>query len=490
MKFATSALSLVFFAASAGAFAPAPSRSMTSTTALSETDSMSFDIVPVRQKRAVRKVKVVKNVVAKSEASPFFLDETRTATTTQDISPEEVRSLFSLWNNALATGDSRLVASRYATKSGAVLLPTVSDTPRTDFGSIKDYFDAFLKKQPQGEILEGNIRIGNGWAQDAGIYEFTMGAEGGAKVKGRYTYTYVMEDGEWKIAHHHSSVMPEGIDIATSITKSEVQGLFHLWNDALATGDSGLVASRYASKGVLLPTVSDVPRDDFDSIKNYFDAFLLKQPQGKILESFVTIGTNWAQDVGIYEFTMGDTGAKVKARYSFVYTHEGGQWKIAHHHSSQMPEEVVAGPVPITNEEVRGLFHLWNDALATLDPDQVASRYSTKTDPCLLPTVSDVPRTDYESIKSYFVDFCKKEPQGKILESYVTVGHNWAMDDGVYEFTMGATGDKVKARYSFVYALEDGEWKIAHHHSSQMPEEVVAKASIPEFAEANGAALE
>jgi len=395
-----------------------------------------------------------------------------------------------LWNNALATGDSRLVASRYATKSGAVLLPTVSDTPRTDFGSIKDYFDAFLKKQPQGEILEGNIRIGNGWAQDAGIYEFTMGAEGGAKVKGRYTYTYVMEDGEWKIAHHHSSVMPEGIDIATSITKSEVQGLFHLWNDALATGDSGLVASRYASKGVLLPTVSDVPRDDFDSIKNYFDAFLLKQPQGKILESFVTIGTNWAQDVGIYEFTMGDTGAKVKARYSFVYTHEGGQWKIAHHHSSQMPEEVVAGPVPITNEEVRGLFHLWNDALATLDPDQVASRYSTKTDPCLLPTVSDVPRTDYESIKSYFVDFCKKEPQGKILESYVTVGHNWAMDDGVYEFTMGATGDKVKARYSFVYALEDGEWKIAHHHSSQMPEEVVAKASIPEFAEANGAALE
>ena len=116
---------------------------------------------------------------------------------------------------------------------------------------------------------------------------------------------------------------------------------------------------------------------------------------------------------------------------------------------------------------------MWNDALATLDPDQVASRYSTKTAPCLLPTVSDVPRTDYDSIKNYFVDFCKKEPQGKILESYVTVGHNWAMDDGIYEFTMGATGDKVKARYSFVYTYEDGEWKIAHHHSSQMPEEIV-----------------
>jgi hypothetical protein len=74
----------------------------------------------------------------------------------------------SLWSNALATGDSRLVASRYATKSGAVLLPTCSDIPRNDFDSIKDYFDAFLLNEPQGVVLDGDIRIGDGWAQDAG----------------------------------------------------------------------------------------------------------------------------------------------------------------------------------------------------------------------------------------------------------------------------------------------------------------------------------
>ena len=54
-------------------------------------------------------------------------------------------------------------------------------------------------------------------------------------------------------------------------------------------------------------------------MKDYFDSFLLKQPQGKIIESHVNIGEGWASDVGIYEFTMGATGDKVKGRYSYNY---------------------------------------------------------------------------------------------------------------------------------------------------------------------------
>ena len=177
--------------------------------------------------------------------------------------------------------------------------------------------------------------------------------------------------------------------------------------------------------------------------------------------------------------TAGPDITKDEARYSFIYKFEDGEWKIAHHHSSVMPEAQLAGGssgTTIEDAEVRSLFSLWNDALATLDPDKIAQRYSKS--PCLLPTVSDTPRTDHESIKAYFVDFLQKKPQGKILESWVTSGPDWCMDDGIYEFEMGATGDKVKARYSFVYTLEGGEWKIAHHHSSQMPEEIVPKAML------------
>ena len=120
------------------------------------------------------------------------------------------------------------------------------------------------------------------------------------------------------------------------------------------------MASRYAKNAVLLPTVSDVPRTDYDSIKDYFDNFLKLKPQGVVLESHVTIGDNWCKDVGIYEFTLRSDGSKVKARYSFIYVKEDGQWKISHHHSSAMPE----GGIPqINEEEVRDLFTLFNDAL-------------------------------------------------------------------------------------------------------------------------------
>ena len=44
------------------------------------------------------------------------------------------------------------------------------------------------------------------------------------------------------------------------------------------------------------------------------------------------------------------------------------------------------------------------------------------------------------------------------------------------QFTMGIDGSKVNARYSFLYIYEDGEWKIAHHHSSAMPEGLLAAA--------------
>jgi len=466
MKFTSLAAVCALQISSSAAFAPAPVHSRRSLSTGLNNNIRNLAV-------SAGKPKTVEKSSKKPEVATKFFVETEKAPA-GDITEKEVRALFELWNSALATGDSRIVADRYIKKP--VLLPTVSDKPRTDFDSVKDYFDAFLLKKPQGKILTGDIHIGDGWASDAGIYEFTMGATGD-KVKARYTYNYVQENGQWKIQHHHSSVMPEEIAMGKPITKDEVRGLFGLWNTALSTLDPKKVASRYAKKGVLLPTVSNTPRTDFASIEDYFTQFLKLKPQGEILDSRVTVGHNWCQDVGIYEFTMGATGKKVKGRYSFVYVWEDEEWKINHHHSSVMPEGIVVAE-PITEKEVRGLFNLWNDALATKDPKKVAARYSKAG--VLLPTVSDVPRTDYPGIVDYFTNFLKLEPQGVIESGNIIVGTNWAQDAGIYEFTMGATGAKVKGRYTFVYIFEDGEWKISQHHSSVMPEGTMPKAITTE----------
>lgn len=265
MRFTTAILSLgLTRLAHTSAFAPTAIINAASRRSSSSLNGVLTDLVVGIDAPRITKVPAAAFSTAASSSSP-------PPTTMPDITETEVRALFELWNQALATGDSRIVADRYIKEP--MLLPTVSDQPRTDFDSVKDYFDAFLLKKPQGKILEGKIYIGDGWASDTGIYEFTMGTTGD-KVKARYSYNYVQEDGQWKIQHHHSSVMPEEIALGKSITEDGVRELFSLWNNALSTLDPKKVAARYAKNGVLLPTVSDVPRTDFTSIEDYFINFL------------------------------------------------------------------------------------------------------------------------------------------------------------------------------------------------------------------------
>jgi hypothetical protein len=53
----------------------------------------------------------------------------------------------------------------------------------------------------------------------------------------------------------------------------------------------------------------------------------------------IELGCNSAVDAGLYTFTFGTTGARVKARYTYTYKWDGRQWLITSHHSSAMPEK-------------------------------------------------------------------------------------------------------------------------------------------------------
>lgn len=134
----------------------------------------------------------------------------------------------------------------------------------------------------------------------------------------------------------------EPASTAQPMTTQDVAALFDTWNAALATGDPAVVAARYAPDAVLLPTVSDEVRDTPELIEKYFTEFLAQSPVGTIDQSTVRVlDDGVATDVGVYTFALtGDDGAtqQVQARYSFVYELVDGEWLIAHHHSSAMPE--------------------------------------------------------------------------------------------------------------------------------------------------------
>ncbi|WP_269631665.1 SgcJ/EcaC family oxidoreductase [Pelomonas sp. BJYL3] len=119
--------------------------------------------------------------------------------------PAQISALFDRWNRSLATLDPEQVVANYA--QDAVLLPTVSNKPRTNHAEIRDYFVHFLEKKPQGRIDRRVLKIGCNVAQDVGLYTFRF--KDGSEVSARYSYVYEYRDGQWLIAHHHSSAMPE-----------------------------------------------------------------------------------------------------------------------------------------------------------------------------------------------------------------------------------------------------------------------------------------
>ncbi|MER2519997.1 MAG: SgcJ/EcaC family oxidoreductase [Bdellovibrionales bacterium] len=153
-----------------------------------------------------RTILIVTALLAATIASPATAGESKTCA---EVSKPEIAALFDRWNASLQTGNAEKVADNYA--PDAVLLPTVSNTPRTTRDGIKDYFEHFLQKKPKGKIDASTIHIGCDEAYDVGTYTFALtGKEGKVDhVAARYSFIYELRDGKWLIAHHHSSAMPE-----------------------------------------------------------------------------------------------------------------------------------------------------------------------------------------------------------------------------------------------------------------------------------------
>lgn len=128
----------------------------------------------------------------------------------QPVTAQAVEAQFQRFNDAWATRNPDQVTALFS--RNAVLLATVSNTPRTDHAGIRDYFVGFLRGSPVGRIDSSNVRLGCNTAARVGTWtvRLTDATTGATRdVAARYSFIYVYEDGDWKIDHLHSSMMPE-----------------------------------------------------------------------------------------------------------------------------------------------------------------------------------------------------------------------------------------------------------------------------------------
>ena len=116
-------------------------------------------------------------------------------------------------------------------------------------------------------------------------------------------------------------------------------------------------------------------------------------------------------------------------------------------------------------------FNLWNSALKTGNPKEVAALYITYA--TFLPTTSGEFKKGQYAAEEYFEYFLIKNPRCKIIQEEVqTLGLDGYLHSGMYNFEVGPVDDRqvVEARFSFIWKKNNqGEWKIIHHHSSARP---------------------
>ena len=122
-----------------------------------------------------------------------------------------------------------------------------------------------------------------------------------------------------------------------------------------------------------------------------------------------------------------------------------------------------AGPA----EDANALVDRWSAAYNTNDPQAVAAIYAP--DAILLGTVSPVSSTGTAAILKYFGPLKGSGNTNTIQERHtVVLGEDAVLVTGFYMFTSLVDGKTIPrpSRFSMLAVKRDGQWRIAHHHSS------------------------
>jgi len=123
----------------------------------------------------------------------------------------------------------------------------------------------------------------------------------------------------------------------------------------------------------------------------------------------------------------------------------------------------IAGPA----EEANAVVERWSAAFSSNEPEAIAKIYTS--DAILLGTVSPIMSEGTDAIVKYFTPTKGTGNKNKLGDRRtIVLGDNAVVVTGFYEFTRMQEGKPVPgpARFTMLLVKRDGEWRIAHHHSS------------------------
>jgi uncharacterized protein (TIGR02246 family) len=127
--------------------------------------------------------------------------------------------------------------------------------------------------------------------------------------------------------------------LAVAGPAEEANAAIDRWSAAYTSNDVNAVVGNYWPDAILLGTVSPVISVGADAIRKYFTDLKLQASGNKNViqeRRTIVVDDNAVVVTGFYEFIRMKEGQPVPApsRFTMLVTKRGGEWRIAHHHSS------------------------------------------------------------------------------------------------------------------------------------------------------------
>ena len=122
----------------------------------------------------------------------------------------------------------------------------------------------------------------------------------------------------------------------------EANAVVDRFSAAYTSNDPEAVVKLYTPDAILLGTVSPVISTGTEAIRKYFSMIKGSGNKNSIQERrTIVLDDNAVVVTGFYEFTRMKDGNPVPgpSRFTMLITKSGGEWRIAHHHSSPHVQE-------------------------------------------------------------------------------------------------------------------------------------------------------